>query len=112
MEEVLSKKLDRERRQKIVPGIKIVQGTKRINISQFADNTILLAGASSIIAKRFKKIMDDYTSTSGGLINEGKSRIYAWNTRSSTLISIANILNNPFMEKWQSFKYLGITFCL
>jgi hypothetical protein len=80
MDEALNKRLDIERRNKTIPGIKIAQGVKRHNNSQFAEDTILLGGPSSIIARRFKWIMDDYTTTSGGLVNEAKSQIYAWNT--------------------------------
>jgi hypothetical protein len=50
MVESLSRRLDKERRKKTIPGIKIVQGVKRINNSQFVDDTILLGGTSSIIA--------------------------------------------------------------
>jgi hypothetical protein len=80
MVESLSKILDKEILQKSILGIKIVQGVKRINNSQFVDDTILLGGASSIISNRFKKVMDDYMTTSRGLINARKSQIYAWNT--------------------------------
>jgi hypothetical protein len=95
---VLNRRLDKERIQKTIPGIKIVQGVKRINNSQSVDDTILLGGASSILARRLKNIMDDYTLASGGLINEGKSQIYSWNTQSRTMMSITSVLNFPFAE--------------
>lgn len=79
MVESLNKKLDKERENRLIPGIKISQGVTRINNFQFVDDTILLGGAFNILARRFKKTMDDYISASGGKVNELKSQIFAWN---------------------------------
>jgi hypothetical protein len=41
-----------------IAGIKIVAGVKRINHSQFLDDIFFLGGASSIIERRFKMVLD------------------------------------------------------
>jgi hypothetical protein len=53
MAESLSIKLEHERIVKNIQGLQIVHGVKNLNHSQFADDTLLLGGASVIIA-RFK----------------------------------------------------------
>jgi hypothetical protein len=87
-------------------------GEKRINHSQFVDDTLLIGGASIVIAKRLKNALDNFTHVSGALINSAKSNIYTWNTPPRTTQLIANIFCFPLIEKWQTFKYLGIPICL
>jgi hypothetical protein len=70
MAEALSRQLEKARVAKIIPGIKISRGARRINHSQFADDTLLLGGASPIIAKRFKEILEEFMKASGGKINQ------------------------------------------
>ena len=41
-------------------GLKIARGVKNANHSQFADDTILLGGASVIIAERFKEVISTF----------------------------------------------------
>jgi hypothetical protein len=52
MEESLNRSLEWESTSGNIPRIKIAQGVKRLNHSQFADDTILLSGASKILARR------------------------------------------------------------
>jgi hypothetical protein len=52
-----------------LPGIKIIRGVKSINH----------LGASSIMAMRFKRILDPFNEASRGKINNNKSQIYGWN---------------------------------
>jgi hypothetical protein len=42
----------------------VVRGVKSINHSQFVDDTLLLSGASSIMEKRFKMVLDIFTRSS------------------------------------------------
>jgi hypothetical protein len=112
MVEALNRKLDKDRENKLIPGIKIAQGVKRINNSQFVDDTILLGGASTILARRFKATMDDYTTASGGKVNELKSQIYGWNVPQHEMQTIARILNFTGTTTWHSFNYLGIPISL
>ena len=48
---VLSFQLDSTRHDQDLPGIKMARGIKDINHAQFVDDTILLGGASNIIAR-------------------------------------------------------------
>jgi hypothetical protein len=77
MAETLNRRLEQERSTKTISGLKIARGIKRINNSQFADDTLLLGGASHVMAQRFKIILDQYEQVSGGLVNKHKSQIYA-----------------------------------
>ena len=73
MVETLNRRLEQERISKNILGLKIMRGVKRINNSQFADDTLLLGGASHVMAQRFKTVLDQYEQASGGLINKHKS---------------------------------------
>jgi hypothetical protein len=65
--------LDYERRVKRIPGIRIVRGDKRINHSQFVDDTLLISGVSIILTTRFKNIMDLFTEFSWVSLTTPKS---------------------------------------
>jgi len=60
MAETLSSALKNQRKERNITGIKIAKGVKTITHSLFADETVLLGGASTIIARRLKKILDDF----------------------------------------------------
>jgi hypothetical protein len=107
MAETLNRKLEQERITKNIHGLKIARGVKRINNSQFVDNTLLLGGASHVMAQRFKIILDQYEQVSRGLINKHKSQIYALNVNVSTMARIAQILQFPLTTDWKYFNYLG-----
>jgi len=81
MAKALSRSLEQVRKEKAIPGIKITKGVKKVNHSQFADNTLLLGGASSIIARKFTTIPDEFMMVLGGKINRQKTQIYVWNTK-------------------------------
>jgi hypothetical protein len=66
MVEALNKRLEWEQSSSAIPGLQIVRGVKRINHSQFVDDTLLFGGASRVIARRFKTILDQFTQVSGG----------------------------------------------
>ena len=74
---VLSIQLEQARQDQDLLGIRMAQGTKDINHTQFVDDTILLGGASQIIARRFKNDLDRYCRVSGSKINHRKSQIYS-----------------------------------
>jgi hypothetical protein len=107
MAETLNRRLEQERATRNIPGLKIARGVRRINNSQFVDDTLLLGGASQTMARRFKLVLDQYEQASGGLINKLKSQIYAWNIKAGTMARIANILQFSFTTDWKYFKYLG-----
>eukprot|EP00253_Pinus_taeda_P031705 PITA_31705 len=108
MVESLSKALDFNRRTGMITGIKIEQGTKNINHSQFADDTLLMGGASITIARRFKKILDQFMDYSGGKVNQVKSYIYGWNVSNLTIHNIASTLGVSYKLNWSHFTYLGM----
>lgn len=108
MAESLSKALDYNRRAGLITGIKFAHGTKNINHSQFADDTLLMGGASTIIARRFKRILDQFMECSGGKISQDKSCIYGWNVSAHKIQSIANILEVSYKLEWTHFTYLGM----
>lgn len=72
MAETLSIHLEKLRKQKEITGISIERGTKEINHSLFADDTLLIGGASSLMAKRFKKTLDSFLTASGRELNNKK----------------------------------------
>eukprot|EP00253_Pinus_taeda_P010539 PITA_10539 len=76
MAESFSKALDHNRRVGLITGIKLGNGVKNINHSQFADDTLLIGGASTTIARRFKILLDQYMDYSGGAVNFHKSCVY------------------------------------
>jgi hypothetical protein len=112
MAETLNRRLEQERISKNILVLKITRGVKRVNNSQFVDDTLLLGGASQVMAQRFKNILDQYELASGGLISKYKSQIFAWNVQARTMARIAQILQFPFTTEWKYFKYLGIPISL
>jgi hypothetical protein len=98
--------------QRSIPGIKIAQGVKRINHSQFVDDMILLSGASKIIPRRLNQVLDTFLLVSGGLLNKTKCQIYVWNVSANIRAGIAQILGFGISIDWKIFKYLGLPLCL
>jgi hypothetical protein len=62
MAESLNRTLEWECTNGTIPGIKIAQGVKHINHSQFADDMILLSGASKIMARTINQVLDTSSS--------------------------------------------------
>jgi len=93
---------------KKITGIQITKGVKNVNHSLFADDTLLLGGVSSIIARRLKKVLDDFLHVSGGMLNNTKCKIYGWNTPPRIMQNISQILEIPVQEIWTHFTHLGL----
>ena len=108
MAETLRRALENQRKERNITRIRIEKGVKTINHSFFADETLLLGVVSTIITRRFKKVLDDFLQVSGGLSNNTKSRIYGWNTPPRTMQRISQILDILVQEKWTHFFYLGL----
>ena len=85
----------------------MAHGTKCINHTQFADDTILLGGESLHIARRFKNEMDNYFQASYNKLNLRKSLIYSWNVNSREMTKISRIMGIEGVTNWESFNYLG-----
>ena len=86
----------------------MARGSKDINHAQFADDTLLLGGASQIIAHRFKSEINRYCLASGSKINLRKSQIYGWNINPRDMLDIPWVFNMDGAVSWESFSYLGV----
>lgn len=95
MAETLIKALENQRKERNITGIRIAKGVKTKNHSLFADDTLLLGGVSTIIERRFKKVLDDFLRVSGGLLNNTKCRIYGWKTPPRIMQRISQIFDIP-----------------
>lgn len=105
---VLSFQLNFCQQVQTLPGLRMVHNVKDINHAQFADDTLLLRGASINSARSFKKELNIYKEASGSKINYLKSTIYGWNCSVKDLADIARLLEMKVCQTWESFKYLGI----
>ena len=105
---VLSFQLEYARQYQELSGIRMARGTKYINHAQFTGDTILLGGASQIIARRFKSEMNRYCHASRSKINLRKSQIYGWNLNPREMLDITQVLNMDGVVAWESFNYLGV----
>jgi hypothetical protein len=108
MADSLSRKLTAERTVGSLPGLKSSADAAPLNHSLFADDSLLLGGASPRIAKAFDSVLKSYCRVSGALINERKSEIYSWNTGQQELMDITNILGFRGHACWERIKYLGL----
>eukprot|EP00253_Pinus_taeda_P035074 PITA_35074 len=108
MAETLSVHLENLRLKREIMGICIERGIKEINHSLFADDTLLIGGASSLMARRFKRVLDAFLQVSGGKLNNRKCKIYTWNVPYQIQQSISQILDIPLQKNWSSFSYLGL----
>eukprot|EP00253_Pinus_taeda_P017777 PITA_17777 len=108
MAETLSIHLEKLRRKKEITGISIARETKEINHSLFTDDTLLIGGASSLMARRFKKMLDLFLQVSGGKLNNNKCMLYTWNVPRHITQRISIILDIPAQRNWIHFMYLGL----
>eukprot|EP00253_Pinus_taeda_P028787 PITA_28787 len=108
MADSLSRKLTQERHRGSIPEIRIVQGAPLVNHALFADDSLLLGGASFRMAKAFKSILQKYCSVTGALISERKSAVYGWNSDQQTIDRIASELGFKGYAEWDKIKYLGL----
>lgn len=108
MAESLSAMLENQRKEKKITGIQISRGVKDINHSLFSDDILLIGGASCIIVKRFKNVLDEFLLSLGGILNNTKCRIYCQNTPTKTMQHISQILEIPLQKNWSHFTYLGL----
>ena len=86
-------------------GLKIIRGVKVATLAQFAYDTIMLGGSSTVIAERFKKVLDYFLKASDGKVNTVKSKVYGWNCSPSILNKIARVLGFKGKHTWKSFNY-------
>eukprot|EP00253_Pinus_taeda_P033856 PITA_33856 len=108
MVDSLSRKLTAERIVGSLPGLKPSSGVNPLNHAIFADDSLLLRGASTKLGKAFDTVLKSYCRVLGALVNESKSAIYSWNTDQQELISISNLLGFRGHAHWDQIKYLGL----
>eukprot|EP00253_Pinus_taeda_P015281 PITA_15281 len=108
MADSLSRKLNAEMITGDLPGIRIANALNPINHALFADDSILLGGASTRIATNFDAVLKSYCRASGAVINNRKSSIFGWNVSQHNLNNIGQILGFVCFAQWDSIKYLGL----
>ena len=57
-------------------GLNIARGIKVATHAQFADDTIMLGGASTMIAERFNEVLSSFLKASDGKENSIKYKVY------------------------------------
>lgn len=105
---VLSFQLDHNQQIQTLPGVRMTHKVKDINHAEFANDTLLLGGASINSAISFNKELDIYRLFSGSKINYRKCSIYGRISSIKELSDIARLLEIDDIRNWESFKYLGI----
>jgi len=88
-------------------GIRMVIELKEVNHAKFADETLLLGGASYPIAQKLKVEQDIFCEINGSKLNSRKIKIYRWNITRRDMVDILRILGMTGKVQWDSFKYLG-----
>ena len=112
MAKTLSRKLILEKEFGYIPSIKIARGVDPINHALFTYDSLLLGGASMMIAWAFNDILQKFCQILGALINKNKSTVYGWNVEHSAILQIADFLGFPGFDKWENIKYLGLPLTL
>jgi hypothetical protein len=100
--------MDHNQSHKNLLGLRIAPGVKDINHAQFADDTLLMGGASMPTARKFKKELDTYTEVSRSVISLTKINIFGWNITPRDMLYISRILGMEGCTTWDAFKYLGV----
>eukprot|EP00253_Pinus_taeda_P005179 PITA_05179 len=108
MADSLSRKLAVEKSAGSLPGLKPCEVSTPLNHALFADDSLLLGGVSTRIAKAFDNVLQSYCRVTGALINESKSEIYSWNAEQQEITNISRILGFKGQAKWDNFRYLGL----
>ena len=92
-----------------LPRIKMTQGVDPINQSFLPDDSLFLMVASINIAKSFKRILHSFCAARGRKITFKQSVIYCCNVEQMELTRIACMMGMQGFDKWESFKYLGLS---
>eukprot|EP00253_Pinus_taeda_P024931 PITA_24931 len=76
MADSLSRNLMSEKLNGTLLGIRVMRGIEPINHALFADESLLLGGASFKIARAFNDVIQSFCRVSGALVNRRKSAVY------------------------------------
>ena len=82
----LNKKLLAEKEAGFLLGIMITRGVDPIDHSLFANDSLILGGASLMIDQAFNVILQNFCQSSGALITKNKSAVYRWNVDQGALL--------------------------
>jgi hypothetical protein len=85
---------------------------KPLNHTLFANDSLMLGGASNRVAFAFKDTLQAYCKASRALISERKSTIYSWNAEEDETQKIAHNLGFIGHSKWDKINYLGLPLTL
>ena len=88
----MSRRLQDLQESSDLKGSKIDRGVKATNHAQFVDDTIMLGGASTTIANKFKCALSTFLKATDGKVNSTKSKVYGWNCPPGALEKIARTL--------------------
>eukprot|EP00253_Pinus_taeda_P023537 PITA_23537 len=108
MADSLSRKLNAEKVAGILPGLKTSIGVEPSNHALFADDSLLLGGASTRISRAFDTVLRNYCRVSGAAVNDSKSEVFSWNIDQQELAGITSILGFKGQTVWDRFNYLGL----
>eukprot|EP00253_Pinus_taeda_P009869 PITA_09869 len=108
MADSLSRNLSAEKAKGSLPGLKPSNSSPAQNHALFADDSLLLGGASVRIAKAFDDVLKCYCRVSGASINKRKSEVYGWNIGQQELTSISKLFGFNSHAHWEKIKYLGL----
>jgi len=108
MEDSLNQKLTAKRLVGNILGLKPSNGAEPLNHALFANDSLLLGGASIKIARAFGTVLRNHCRLSGALVNERKRGVFSWNIDQHELIGITTLLRFKGQAIWDRFKYLGL----
>lgn len=98
MEDRFSRRLEHERDMGKLFELQTTHNFHSINHSQFVNDTLLLGGASRIIARLFKQLLESYIYFSRSKVNKLKIQIFGWNYLDHILRAISTILEFPYVS--------------
>eukprot|EP00253_Pinus_taeda_P014481 PITA_14481 len=108
MVDSLSRKLSSKKASSSLPSLKPSNSSLAQNHALFADDSLLLGGASISIAKAFDFVLKCYCRVTRASINKSKSEVYGLNIGQQELTSISNILGFNGHAHWEMIKYLDL----
>jgi len=92
--------------------LRIMKYIDPINHALFANDSLMLGGASCIISSAFKVFLQVYCRVSGALINDRKSVVHCWNVEEAKVHKVARILGFNGHSRWDKISYLGLPLTL
>ena len=92
MVDTLSRKLDADREEGKILGIRLEKGRPSLNHTLFVDDSLFLGGASLKNARAFKYLIQNYCQDIVAMVNKIKSVVYSWNVDQTSIHKIIDLL--------------------